>query len=228
MPPTKTSGAPSPLTSPAPCTTSARPAGRARRRVEDLQVVALAEQALGELDQRALPQVVGARLERQPEDADPAPPDATTVDRAPQVRLVGREHARRATGGPRRAGARCGAAPAGPSGGRSRRRRSPASGRPRKLSLVSARKTSMTACESRPGRADAPISFAKGDLQRVEGVVDVLRHLGHRDRHAEHGAGQPLVERADHVATRRVALADHGLRRREEVADACLRAGTPG
>src|SRR5690242_6563589 len=41
--------------------------------VVDAQVVSLAQQALGEFHERALPQVVGARLERQPEQPDPPP-----------------------------------------------------------------------------------------------------------------------------------------------------------
>src|SRR5437763_512634 len=70
--------------------------GEADVGVVDLEVVAVAEQALGQLDQRRLAQVVGARLERQPEQPDLALPGARDqLERALQVFVVGREDMRK-------------------------------------------------------------------------------------------------------------------------------------
>ena len=86
------------------------------------------------------------------------------------------------------------------------------------FSLVSDRKISITWWESRPsaGRHRADL-VAEGHLERVEAVVHVLGHLGHRDRHPEARAGQALVE--GHAPARHCARRspDHGLGRVEEV-----------
>ena len=58
------------------------------------------------------------------------------------------------------------------------------------------------------------------DLERVEAVVDVLGHLGDRDRDTEAGARQAVVQPDNDGAAARVALADHRLGRLEEVVHA--------
>ena len=68
------------------------------------------------------------------------------------------------------------------------------------------------------GLADRAHLVGEADLERVEGVVGVLRHLGDRDRHAVDDAGKAVVERRHGVGRERVARADDGLRRIVEVA----------
>src|SRR5207247_10865858 len=62
-------------------------------RVIDLEIEALAEQALRELDERALAEVVGPRLERQAEETDlPASHLDDGVARLLEVPLIRRLH----------------------------------------------------------------------------------------------------------------------------------------
>src|SRR6266542_1907945 len=61
--------------------------------VVDPQVEALAQQPFAQLDEGTLAQVVGERLEREPEDAHPPPPDAhDRIDDRLQMTVVRREN----------------------------------------------------------------------------------------------------------------------------------------
>ena len=57
----------------------------------------------------------------------------------------------------------------------------------------------------------------EADLERVERVVGVLRHLGALEWKPDHRRFDPVVKRLDRVAALLVELPDHGLRGRGEI-----------
>ena len=88
------------------------------------------------------------------------------------------------------------------------------------FSLVSALKTSMTWCESMlGGLAQGADLVGERDLEGVEAVVDVLRHLGHGSGHVERRAGEAGVEPGHHRHVGAVVAPDDRLGRGEEVGD---------
>ena len=133
--------------------------------VVDGQLHALADELLGQRDQRAFAQVVGAGLERQADEADAALAGGQHLVAAPASRccLVRRQDAAQHRHARRRASWPGSWWRAGPSAGTSRRRRSRASDRPcEMLSCVSWHTRSITSKGSTPSASHRrAVSLAK-------------------------------------------------------------------